>query len=132
MTQQLNEMIAVLHKLGDRRSIAEAVAKMAAPKVEAAIQATARAGESPSGVAWAPRKKDGGQALANVAGKITTVATGRNIKVTLKGPEVYSHLAAGKSRRPVIPGSEGELPDSIYKVCLESSELIFQATLGGD
>jgi hypothetical protein len=129
--QQLNDMIATLRKLGDKKAVAEGVARAVAPLVDDAIKLTARAHETPDGVAWLPRKKDGAPALQHVADQITTKATGLTIRVTLKGPAVFTHFGAGIPKRTVIPDTGGPLPEGVYKACLKGAELALGALARG-
>jgi len=94
-------MIDDMRALG---TLPERVAKLAAPKIEAALRASAAAGTSPTGAPWAPRKKDGGRAMAGAASAISVEAIGPVVRVKLTGPEVFHHYAArGETRRQVIP-----------------------------
>jgi hypothetical protein len=81
----------------------------AAAEVQTELRASAAAGQSPDGKAWAPRKADGGRAMAGAAGKITVAAIGRAIWIRLTGPEVNHHFGVrGAEPRNVIPA--GGLP----------------------
>ena len=76
------------------------------------IQATAAAGTSPDGQAWAPRKKDGGRAMAGAASALSVVVVDNVILIKLTGPEVFHHFGAGrKPARHVIP--TGGMPDRL-------------------
>jgi len=105
----LDRMIASLRSLS---TLPKDAAAAGAPLVEAELRATAAAGQAPDGTPWAPRKKDGGRAMANAANAITVRAVGTTILITLRGPEVYHHFgAAGKPPRRVIP--MGSMPKRI-------------------
>jgi hypothetical protein len=81
----------------------------AAPDVALAVRdelaRTIAAGTTPSGVAWRPRKDDGGPVLKNAAAAIHVGAVGSTIYVRLTGPEARHHLgsARGGTMRQVIP-----------------------------
>lgn len=84
----------------------------AARTVEAELKASAAAGTSPDGQAWAPRKRDGGRAMAGAASHVTCNAVGTSLVIRLEGPDVFHHFGAGeKPRRPVIP--QGTIPDKL-------------------
>lgn len=77
--------------------------KASRAQVESEIKATANAGTSPDGEAWAPRK-DGGRAMAGAASHITVSVQGTSIVIALKGPDVFHHYGVrGEPRRNVIP-----------------------------
>ena len=130
--QQLNDMIAVLKKMGDKRAVAEGVARAVAPWVDDAIKKTARAHETPDGESWLPRQKDGAPALQHVADQITTDTLGLTIRVTLRGPAVYTHFGAGIPKRTVIPDGTGPLPEAVYKACLKGAALALHALATGE
>ncbi len=100
----------ILSGLADRiRGIAgagSAIAREAAPGVLAAAKATAAAGTTPDGVPWAPRKSDGGRALAKAADAIT-VSTAEDVVFL----EIHDHHVEHNFKRG--PGYEPRriLPD---------------------
>lgn len=101
--------------IGSLRSLATLpadAARAGAPLVEAELQATAAAGTSPVGVSWAPRKKDGGRAMARAAEHVAARAIGSVIVIVLRGADVFHHFGGGsKPARPVIP--QGTIPKRI-------------------
>ena len=110
---RLDDLIATCRRLGGRELVAE-IARDAVPGVDAAVKATARAGRSPDGQTWAPRKADGSPALPNAADAISTKAIGNKIVVMLKGPTVYAHMGANGPRRIVIPDSTTGTPAAVF------------------
>lgn len=86
--EDLDGIIASVRKLGD----VDAIAKTAAPLVEAAVKRTAAAGTSPDGTPWPPRK-DGKPALANAAAAVEAVAIGPVVQVRLVGTSTGSQTA---------------------------------------
>ena len=80
-----------------------------AAAVEASLRASAGAGTSPDGEAWAPGKESGGRVMAHAADAITVKAVGSVVLVTLTGHDVYHHYGAGRGKqngkpmRPIIP-----------------------------
>jgi hypothetical protein len=101
----LERMIVTLRALP---GLAKDAAPEAARKAEAAIKATASAGTSPDGVAWAPTKK-GQRAMPNAAGAVSTAVTSTVILIKLAGAEVFHHFGVrGAPARPIIP--QGSMP----------------------
>ncbi|WP_437279343.1 hypothetical protein WME90_01945 [Sorangium sp. So ce375] len=102
----LERMISAVQEFA---RLPELAAPIAAQKVGEELHRTASAGQAPDGTAWAPRKKDGGRAMANAAKAIAVRAVGTVILILLRGPEVFHHFGAqGKEARRVIPS--GTLP----------------------
>jgi len=96
----------------------------------AAVQATASAGTTPEGVAWAP-KQAGGQALASAPGKITlTTATGK-ISLALAGPIALHHKGwvRGGTRRQVLP--VGNMPAAIEAAAKKAADSEIKRLLRG-
>lgn len=74
------------------------VAKKALDPVTAVARATAAAGTTPTGEAWAP-KRDGGQALPGADAAIESRASGTKIEIRIGPPWVFhQHGAGGKSQ----------------------------------
>jgi hypothetical protein len=126
----LDEMIGAARQLGSP-DFARQVAAEAAPLVDEAIKRTARAGTTPDGKPWAPRKKDGQPALQNVAEQISTNAFGDVVRTTLEGPAVFSHFGAGITQRQVIPDSAVAIPDSISQAVTKAAGRVFERIAGG-
>lgn len=126
----LDEMIEACKRLAGPRA-SEDIAAAAAPLIDQAIKATARAGQTPSGEPWLPRKKDGAQALQHVAEQIETKAYGPFVRVTLTGPAVYSHVGAGIPRRQVLPDGGTEIPASVEAAALKAAAAVFERATGG-
>jgi hypothetical protein len=123
------EMIEACRKLGSP-SFLEDAARDAAPLVDEAIKASARAGRSPDGTAWPARKKDGAPALQHVADQISTRAVGQIVVTTLTGPAVFSNYGAGMPRRQVIPDSGVSIPDSVRVAAVKGAERAFERITG--
>jgi hypothetical protein len=84
-------------------------APIVAQNVEAALRATAAAGQAPDGTPWERTKKDGALALKGAAAAIAGKALGTVVLITLTGHYVFHHFGAqGKPRRQVIP--QGSMP----------------------
>lgn len=96
--------------------IPEAAAPDCAVVIDQHLRRTAGAGQTPTGVPWAPRKSDGAQALQNVNANLFIAAYGSTIYVRLTGPEVRHHRGwarAGTPQRQVIPLKKDPFPPAI-------------------
>lgn len=123
----LQAMIARLQAVG-RSGLAD-VAAAAAPLVEEALRATARAGQTPYGESW-PEKKAGGAPLERAADHITAKAAGPTVRVYLTGPDVYHHFGTARvPKRQVIP--EGPTPPSVAKAVAKAADKAFERLVGG-
>lgn len=72
-------------------------AREAEPAVLEAMQATASAGTTPTGEAWAPRK-GGGRALPGARAALTSRVRGNRVEVRLEDPKyLYNNYGAGGS-----------------------------------
>lgn len=116
----LEDMIEILRRLADAPERAAAVA---APLVDEAIKSTVRAGTTPTGQAWQP-KKGGGAPLVHAADHIKTAAYGPLIRIRLEGVDKYHHYGAGVPRRPVLP-DPGTIPPAIARALDRAGELVF-------
>lgn len=93
---------AIYADLDAMTDVAQYVAPAAA-EVQAQLRATASAGQTPDGKAWAATK-DGRRAMVNAAQAITARAAGRDIVIELNGPEVFHHYGVrGAEPRQIIP-----------------------------
>lgn len=100
---------ALIAKVRGTRAFIRSAAPEVAEAMGAELRATAQAGTSSSGQAWAPRKKDGAPALAKAADGITVSAAGSVVQAKLAFP--YSIHSMGKGhapRREILP--VGEIP----------------------
>lgn len=124
----LDEMIDSFRNLAD---LPTEVAKQAAPLLEARLKASAAAGTSPDGKAWAV-KKDGGRAMVNAAAAISVRAIGLVVRVTLAGVEVYHQFSKkkGEPRRPIIPDAGGPMPKVVQDVLEQATEKAMRRILG--
>jgi hypothetical protein len=126
---QLAEFIGRVRKLG---GLATDAAKLAAPLVEKAVKATADAGTTPDGAAWAPRKRDGGRALVNAAKALSAKAVGASVVVTLKGVEVIHNFARGRiPARQILPDGGAGIPKNVAAAVDEASALAFTRIMRG-
>jgi len=107
--QDIDAMLATLERLGDLET---AAVPAIAEAIERTLDGTARAGTTPDGQPWAPRKKDGGRTLQHAAEAIRVTYSGDTVFVRLTGPDARHHHGAirGKVKRQVIPNSK-RLPD---------------------
>ena len=126
---ELDDMILTLRKLGGPELVNE-IAKEAAPLIDDATKATAKAGQSPSGQPWLPRKKDGQPALQGVEGKIETKAYGPIVRQTLSGHAVYAQFGAHSAKREVIPSGGAEIPSHIIDACTDAASKVFSRVTG--
>ena len=99
---ELDAMIASCRAAG---RLATDAAPEVARNVESSLKATAAAGTTPDGTAWASRKRDGGRAMADADKAVSARAIGTVILIKLTGPEVFHHYGSppGKPPRQVIP-----------------------------
>lgn len=108
----LDRMIEKLKRLGGD-AMAERVAELAAPLVEAEAKKTAAAGTTPMGDPWKP-KKGGGQPLVHAASHLAAAARGRIVDLVLTGVDVFHHKGlGGKPRRQIIPDA-ATIPPAIW------------------
>jgi len=119
-------MIASFARVGE---LAERTAKRAAPLVEDALRATARAGTDALGNPW-PARKDGGAPLEHAADAIDCKAAGTVVRATLSGPTVFHHFGGGRNvRRPVLP-DPGTIPPGVAKALEKASDEAFAKAVG--
>lgn len=110
---------------------AESVAKEAAPRVQAALRASAAAGTDPDGTPWADRK-EGGQAYANSSSKVTAKALANIVQCGVTGPEVFGQFGAhGMPTRKTIPAVGDDLPPAIVDALTEGARVAFEKITGG-
>lgn len=107
----LSKLDRLIASLRGARGFLVRAAPAVAKAVEAELRATAAAGTTPDGAAWAP-KKDGGRALANAAAAISVRAVGTVILARLRFPESIHHKGTKRlPKRQILP--EGELPANV-------------------
>lgn len=110
MTQALDSFIRSLKAL-DGETLERRTAQLAAPLLDDAVKKTASAGTTPAGAPWQPKKRGGGQPLADAASHIATRAYGPVVRQTLTGPTVFHHFGNEKDpERQVIPSSAEDPP----------------------
>ena len=122
----IDELLSTLRALADEKTVAEAVAAEAAPRLQTALRASAAAGTSPEGRPWAERKQ-GGRAYAGAAGHIEAKNIGAMVRVTLRGPEAYGHYGArGMPVRQMIPDSGAGMPPSVERALFDGANAVFE------
>jgi hypothetical protein len=126
---ELDAMIDACAKLAAPEFAAQ-IAQAAAPLVDTEIKRTARAGTTPDGTPWLPRKKDGGRALEHVADQIETKAIGNVVRATLSGPAVFSHFGAGIPRRQVLPDAAVSVPAPVIDAMTKGATQVFNRLTG--
>lgn len=120
----LDNMIAQVRALG---GLPADVAREAAPLVQEAARATARAGKTPEGKSWVERKA-GGRALANAADAVTAVAGDKTVTIKVTGPEVFHNWGVGKTtpRRQIIPETGDQIPSAVSAALIDGAERAFR------
>lgn len=129
----LDALVARLRALD---TVGTAIAEDALPAVLKAAQATAAAGTTADGSAWAP-KKDGGAALPNAASAITAVVSGTTkavITLILRGVYVFHQRSKSKGkkglpRREILPVDS--LPAAIADEIKASAKRVIARHMGG-
>lgn len=114
----LSGLDALIAKVRRTHDFIVRAAPAAAKAVEAELRATAAAGTTPDGTAWAERKK-GGRAMANAAEAITVKAVGTVLLARLRFPESIHHK--GKTNEPprqILPN--GEIPARVAEALKRS------------
>ena len=133
----LDSMIGKLLALGQ---MPQKIAGACAPLVKEAAVESAKAGRTPWGEAWAPRKRDGTAALVHASEAIQVQARGSLVRLVL------GFIASGSAkvqaiqhaRRQVIPrhtttkggGGQG-LPPQIAQAIHEGASRLFAELAGG-
>lgn len=114
----LEEMIASARRL---ERLNERAAEIAAPLLEARLKASATAGTTPDGKAWAPTKR-GARAMPGAAKAISVRAIGPTIRVTLEGVEVFHNFGrpGHEERRQIIPDNGAAMPAMVREVLDEA------------
>ena len=128
----IDAMLADLRRLGGD-DVGAQVAREAAPRIEAALKASAAAGQTPEGQAWPPVKDGGGRAMVNAAAHVAAKAIGAVVRVTLTGPDVYHQFSKKTSepRRRVIPDVGGAIPPAIARALDEAAAAVWRRFTGG-
>lgn len=103
-------------------SIGPQIAKAAAADVLAEAQATAAAGTTPTGEAWAPRK-DGARALPKAATALSVRVDGDVIVLVLDGVYVYQ-----QKKRPILPTFGLGVPPKIAAAIRDASRAVLTRT----
>lgn len=116
---------AFIGRVRSMGTFATEVAKAAAPLVQDAVRATAKAGADSEGKPWAPKQK-GGRALVNAAAALSAKAAGTMIVVTLTGIEVF-HNRGTKSlpERRILPDGGAGIPKGIAAAVDRAARITF-------
>lgn len=129
----LDGLIAKLRALDE---VGVAIAEDALPEVLKASKATAAAGTTAEGAAWAP-KKDGGAALPNAAGAITAVVSGSTkavITLILRGVYIFHQRSKSKGKKG-LPRREilsiNTVPATIADAIQVSAKRVVARRIGG-
>ena len=127
-TAALDEMIGRLVALGENASAA--VAREAAPAVEAVSKASASAGQTPDGVAWEPRR-DGRRALANAVAAVECLAVSGKVVVRLVGTSTGNQRVQAIQNvvRPIIP-ARGAVSAAIGEALTAAGQRYFARSMG--
>ena len=140
MDADLRPLDALIEQLEKLDSVGVQIATEARGDVEAAARATAAAGTTPSGEAWAPKKDGGGRPLAHAASAITAIVSGGSravIALVLRGHYVVHHFGRAKSKgggglpkRQILPSSDA-LPPAITNAVQAAAERVLARVMGG-
>ena len=128
-----SELDAMIAKVRSLEGAPEAIAKIAAPLVQAAAKSTAAAGTTPSGEKWAPRKGGGAPVLSNAAAAVEAVAIpGPKVRLRLVGTSTGSQKvqAIQNHTRPIIPKYGDELAGPIAGAMTEACKRYFRRSMG--
>lgn len=135
MADDLEGLGAVVASLREIDRVGTAIAVRAQPGVLAAARATAAAGGSPTGEAWAPTK-EGRAALPNAAAAIGVEVSGASravLVITLPVPYVFHQRSKSKSlpRRQVILEGEDGVPAPIVDAIERAAVDVIGETMRG-
>ena len=122
----IDDMLRALKGLAAPKDLEIAIAKKAAITLQEAVTKTLEAGETPEGVAWAPKKDGHGRPYAHAASRIKTTAYGNLVAMVLAGPEVYGNFGArGAPVRRMIPDAGAALPKSVDQALTKAAGQVF-------
>jgi hypothetical protein len=101
------ELEAMIKRIREIPNLARRAAPDAAKAVRGVLVEQIAEGTSPTGERWAPRKADGGRALANAGDALTVAPLGTRIFCKLSGVEARhdSGRVKGGTIRKILPGS---------------------------
>lgn len=131
---QLDTLMARLRAVDQ---IGHAIATGARAGVERVVRATAAAGTTPDGEAWAPTK-EGDKALPNAAAAISVVVSGTTkavLTMVLRPPYVFHQRSKSKGkkglpRRVVLPEAENGVPAAIADEIEQSAKRELARAMG--
>lgn len=110
---------ALIERVRALRTLPSAVARRAAPKIKAAIDAQIARGQAPDGTTWKPTKK-GEKPLRNAAKAVDVTSSNSKVIVTLTGPEVFHNSGTGKDPKRQILPRNGEVPEHYARAVHEA------------
>lgn len=121
------ERVAAKLRKKAQKGVVSAIATAAARAIRPVEAKRLAAGQTPYGEAWAPRKSDGGRALAGAKAKVR--ARGNTIRASAPYPYVFHNKGtAHHVKRQIVPDDATGIP-SDWTAALESAAT---AQLGGD
>lgn len=117
----------IMQKIRALGGLAATAAHRAAPLVEERSTATAAAGTTPTGQAWAP-KKDGTPALVNAAAAVSVVALDTVVQIKLIDSSTGSAQVQSiqQAKRKIIPSLGDAIPGPIVAELRKGAEQAFQ------
>jgi hypothetical protein len=124
----IEDLIATLERLSGR-DFAPDAAKRAVKHVDAAVKATARAGTTPDGEPWIP-KKDGSRAMVNAADALSTSSQGSIVTVMLKPPEVFHNFSKSHKRQVLPDAGADEMPRGVVEALKNAADEAFLEATG--
>ncbi len=132
MSQGDAEMDRIIRSVQSLAGAPVAVAALAAPLVQTAVQTTAAAGTSPDGTPWKPRKDDGRRALANAAEAVQCRAIGPVVQLSLGSTSTGSAKvqAIQNAQRPILPDRGAALPSTIVQALGLAAHRFFARATG--
>lgn len=120
MSAGADVMARMIERARALRTLETDIAQAARGPVEDAARATAGAGTTPDGSAWAARK-DGGRALAKAAEGVFVRVVGATLQVVCRAPYVFHQ----KSRQ-VIPSAGDDTPSPMAAAIKRAAVAAFQ------
>lgn len=124
------DILAMAAKIRDLRTLNTDVAEEAAPAVLSAARATASAGTTPTGEAWAPLKKGTGKPLKNAAASISSEPIGAIIEIQVAAPEFFHTTGRGSPKRTIIPDVGDDIPPGMSKAIATVAAKVFARKVG--
>lgn len=131
MAKGFAELDAMIARVDGLRDFVRDAAPEVADACRSELERTIKAGTTPDGREWEPKKEGTGKPLANAANALAVVPVGKTVFMTLQGPEARHHrgTAKGGTMRQVLPVSEvpGPMAKAIRRVLVKR----FREAMGG-